>query len=36
VKPNGAQRRVLDYRVHGRQRRLQLGRAETLPADEAR
>ena len=35
VKPNGRKRWVLDYRVNGRQRRLTLGRAETLPADEA-
>lgn len=35
VKPNGSKRWVLDYRFHGRQRRLQLGRAETMPADEA-
>lgn len=35
VKPNGIRRWVLDYRVNGRQRRLTLGRADTLPADEA-
>jgi integrase len=35
VKSNGSKRWVLDYRVNGRQRRLTLGRADTLPADEA-
>ena len=35
VKPTGRRVWVLDYRVNGRQRRLTLGRAETLPADEA-
>jgi integrase len=35
VKPGGRRVWVLDYRIHGRQRRMTLGRAETLPADEA-
>ena len=35
VKPNGARRWVLDYRFNGRQRRIQVGRADVLPRDEA-
>src|SRR5215813_5653534 len=35
VRPNGARVWCLDYRFHGRQRRITLGRAESLPADEA-
>jgi integrase len=35
VKPTGRKVWVLDYRMHGRQRRVQIGRADTLPADHA-
>ena len=35
VKPAGRRVWVLDYRINGRQRRLTLGRADTLIADEA-
>jgi integrase len=35
VRPDGGRTWVLDYRINGRQRRMTLGRAETLPADEA-
>jgi integrase len=35
VRPDGRRTWMLDYRVNGRQRRMVLGRADTLPADEA-